>query len=44
MVRHRFVGTEPSGNTVMVDVIGARFGTFSTAVNLPALREPDGAP
>jgi hypothetical protein len=38
------MGTEISGNTVMVDVIGARFGTFPTVVNLPALREPDVAP
>lgn len=38
------MGTEISGNTVMVDAIGLRFGTFPTVVNLPALREPDVAP
>lgn len=38
------LGTEISGNTVMVDVTGARFGTFPTVVNLPVLREPDVAP
>lgn len=35
---------ELSGNTVMADVIGTRFGTFPTVVNLPALREPDVSP
>lgn len=33
-----------SGSTAMVDVIGLRFGSFPTVVNLPALREPDVAP
>jgi hypothetical protein len=33
-----------SGNTVMMDSRGLRFGTFPTVVNLPALREPDVAP
>lgn len=38
------VGMELSGNTLMSDIIGLRFGTFPTVVNLPALREPDVAP
>jgi hypothetical protein len=38
------LGIELSGNTVMVDLVGLRFGTFPTIVNLPALREPDVAP
>jgi hypothetical protein len=33
-----------SGNTVMIDSEGLRFGTFPTVVNLPALREPEVAP
>lgn len=35
------LGSEISGNTVMVDSKGLRAGTFPVVVNLPPVREPD---